>query len=51
MPRDPGKYAVNLYDTLYRCDEMKLKGIIVQMPEDTPAWQGIRDRLRRAAAK
>ena len=51
MPRDPGKYAVNLYDTLYRCDEMKLKGIIVQMPEDTPAWQGIRDRLRRAAVK
>jgi L-threonylcarbamoyladenylate synthase len=49
MPADPREYAAVLYDTLHRLDVQNLDWIAVENPPDTPAWAGVRDRLRRAA--
>ena len=49
MPRDPQAYAAALYATLHRLDGEGLDWIAVELPPDEPAWQGVRDRLRRAA--
>lgn len=51
MPDDPATYAARLYDVLHRLDRAGLDFISVEMPPDTPAWAGIRDRLQRAAEK
>ena len=49
MPNEPRAYAAILYATLHRLDGEGYSWIAVEMPPDTPAWAGIRDRLRRAA--
>lgn len=49
MPSDPAEYASRLYDLLHSLDDHGYARIWVQEPPDTPAWAGVRDRLRRAA--
>lgn len=51
MPNDPDRYAAMLYDTLHRADS---RGVVEIVVEPVPAgsdWDGIRDRLARAAAE
>jgi len=50
MPSDPRGYASVLYATLHQLDAQGLDWIAVTPPPDTPAWAGVLDRLRRAAA-
>ncbi len=49
MPADPAAYAEALYRTLHELDRENLAWIAIEMPPDTPAWAGVRDRLMRAA--
>ena len=50
MPTDPAGYARELYAALHAADERNAALIVIEMPpaEDT-AWEGVRDRLTRAA--
>jgi L-threonylcarbamoyladenylate synthase len=49
IPHDAEAYARALYAELHRCDEAGAEMILVEMPPAGPDWEGIRDRLRRAA--
>jgi L-threonylcarbamoyladenylate synthase len=49
IPHDAEAYARALYAELHRCDESGAQFILVEMPPGGPEWEGIRDRLRRAA--
>jgi len=49
MPHDPTAFARALYAELHRCDEGGAEWIVVEAVPDSPAWEGIRDRLQRAA--
>jgi L-threonylcarbamoyladenylate synthase len=48
-PADPAAYAHELYDWLHRADELDCVFIYLEDPPDSPEWEGIRDRLRRAS--
>ncbi len=50
MPDNAGDAAHQLFNTLRRWDVSGVKAICVEMPPDEPAWEGVLDRLRRAAA-
>lgn len=50
IPHDAEAYARALYAELHHCDEQGATCIVVEAPPDTPEWQGIADRLQRAAA-
>jgi len=50
IPHDAEAFARALYAELHQCDELGAKSIVVELPPETPAWAGITDRLRRAAA-
>ena len=50
MPDDAGEAARQLFAVLREFDAAGVKLIWVEMPPDTPEWEGVRDRLRRAAA-
>jgi L-threonylcarbamoyladenylate synthase len=49
LPDEPFAYAAALYATLHRLDLEGWDWLAVEMPPDSPEWDGIRDRLRRAA--
>jgi L-threonylcarbamoyladenylate synthase len=49
IPHDPEAYARALYAELHRCDQEKAELILIELPPATAEWEGIRDRLRRAA--
>jgi L-threonylcarbamoyladenylate synthase len=49
MPVDPSAYARRLYAALHQLDDAACTIALVERPPDTPAWQGVRDRLARAA--
>jgi L-threonylcarbamoyladenylate synthase len=49
LPADAAGYAAELYHTLHRCDEAGCRRILVERPPNDPAWEGVRDRLTRAA--
>lgn len=49
MPDDPAAYAERLYRVLHDLDREGYDWIAIELPPDTPAWAGIRDRLTRAA--
>ncbi len=49
MPRDASSYAERLYRDLHELDQQGYDWISIELPPDTPAWAGIRDRLTRAA--
>ena len=50
MPDDAGETARQLFAVLREFDAARVKLIWVEAPPDTPEWDGVRDRLRRAAA-
>ena len=50
MPDDPAETARQLFAVLRDFDATGVKLIWVEAPPDTPEWEGVRDRLRRAAA-
>lgn len=49
MPTDAAGYASRLYAVFHDLDAAGYSTIVVEEPPDTPAWDGVRDRLRRAA--
>lgn len=49
MPADVHGYAQSLYATLHQLDQQSWDWIAVEPPPPTPEWEGVRDRLRRAA--
>lgn len=50
MPDDAAETARQLFAVLREFDAAGARLIWVEMPPDTPDWEGVRDRLRRAAA-
>lgn len=50
IPEDAEAYARALYAELHRCDESGAEMILVETPPEGTEWDGIRDRLKRAAA-
>lgn len=51
MPSDPQEYAAQLYAVLHEVDRGGYDWIAVEAPEDTPAWESVLDRLRRASVR
>ncbi len=49
MPADPDGYAHALYAGLRTLDQQGAELIIVERPPQAPEWQGVNDRLQRAA--
>lgn len=49
-PRAVAGYAHELYASLRRLDDLGCELILVEAPPPAPEWQGVNDRLRRAAA-
>lgn len=49
MPADAASYARSLYATLHRADAEGFEIIVVEAPPAGSEWDGVRDRLRRAA--
>jgi L-threonylcarbamoyladenylate synthase len=50
MPDDAGVTAQQLFAVLREFDDLGVKLIWIETPPDTPQWDGVRDRLQRAAA-
>jgi L-threonylcarbamoyladenylate synthase len=50
MPDDPRAVARELFAVLRAFDDRGVKLIWVEQPPDTPDWEGVKDRLQRAAA-
>ena len=50
IPHDADAFARALYAELHRCDEAGAELIVVEAPPETPEWNAIADRLKRAAA-
>jgi L-threonylcarbamoyladenylate synthase len=50
MPADPAAAAHELFAALREFDAAGVSILWVEEPPDQPAWAGVRDRLRRAAA-
>lgn len=51
LPAGAQEYAARLYDALHAADAQGYDWIAIEPPPHTPEWDGIRDRLRRAASK
>jgi L-threonylcarbamoyladenylate synthase len=49
MPADPAAYARRLYAALHEVDDAGCAVVLVERPPDSPGWDGVRDRLARAA--
>ena len=50
MPDDPASTAQQLFAALRDFDAQGVKLIWIEFPPDAPLWDGVRDRLQRAAA-
>jgi L-threonylcarbamoyladenylate synthase len=50
MPQDAAAVAHELFAVLRELDEAGVSAIWVEQPPPGPAWDGVRDRLQRAAA-
>ncbi len=50
MPDDAAATARQLFAVLREFDAQGVKLIWIETPPDTPEWEGVRDRLQRAAA-
>jgi L-threonylcarbamoyladenylate synthase len=49
LPQEPAGYARELYQAIHELDGAGVSVIVAEELPDHPAWEGIRDRLRRAA--
>ena len=50
IPNDPEAYARALYAEIFQCDQLRPQSILVEEPPSKEAWDGVRDRLQRAAS-
>jgi L-threonylcarbamoyladenylate synthase len=50
QPSSAAEAAHDLFTVLRDLDARGVQQIWVQQPPDTPEWEGVRDRLQRAAA-
>lgn len=50
MPDDAAAAAQELFAALRAFDTAGMRSIWIEIPPSTPAWEGVRDRLQRAAA-
>lgn len=50
MPHGAREYAATLYDQLHQADKFSYDWIAVDAPPNTPEWEAVLDRLRRAAS-
>jgi L-threonylcarbamoyladenylate synthase len=50
IPHDAEAFARAIYGELHRCDEENASLIVIEAVPQLPEWQGIADRLQRAAA-
>ncbi len=50
MPPTPREYAAALYGLLHELDAEEWEWIAVESPPETPEWEAVVDRLRRAAS-
>jgi len=50
MPDDAAAAAQQLFAALRGFDDAGARLIWIEIPPDQPAWEGVRDRLQRAAA-
>jgi L-threonylcarbamoyladenylate synthase len=50
QPHSADQAAHDLFGVLRDLDARGVTQIWVQQPPDTPEWEGVRDRLQRAAA-
>ena len=50
MPDDPAAVAQELFAVLRALDDQGAEHIWIEQPPDQPDWEGVLDRLRRAAA-
>ena len=48
MPKDAAGYAARLYGALHTLDALGYDWIAIETPPETPEWEAILDRLRRA---
>ncbi|MBC8065444.1 MAG: threonylcarbamoyl-AMP synthase, partial [Chlorobia bacterium] len=48
MSADPRRYGAELYDALHRLDSLGSGRIVIQAPPNTPEWEAVWDRLRKA---
>jgi L-threonylcarbamoyladenylate synthase len=51
MPPDSERYASRLYEVLQQLDRGGYSTIMVHEPPETPDWEAVLDRLRRAALR
>ncbi|HEX7000831.1 MAG TPA: 5-(carboxyamino)imidazole ribonucleotide mutase [Trueperaceae bacterium] len=51
LPSDPAGFAHELYAAVRHLDALGLREVLVERPEDAPAWLAVRDRLDRATAE
>ena len=49
MPLDPVAYGATLYDALHKLDRAQPEAIYVELPPETPDWEAVLDRLKKAA--
>lgn len=49
MPDDPSAYARALYGALHEADDAGAALVLIEAPPEGTAWDGVRDRLTRAA--
>ena len=50
LPSDASQAAHDLFSVLRDFDARGVRTIWIEMPPDTPEWEGVRDRIQRAAA-
>ena len=51
MPDDPRAVAQELFAVLREFDDQGMKLVWVEQPPDTAPWEGVNDRLSRAASR
>lgn len=51
LPADPASFARQFYQLLNDWDDMDATLILVEKPPQSPAWEALWDRLRRAATR
>jgi L-threonylcarbamoyladenylate synthase len=51
MPQSATDYAASLYEVLHQADAGNYNWIAVDLPPNTPDWEGVQDRLKRAATR
>jgi L-threonylcarbamoyladenylate synthase len=50
MPANATQAAHEVFAVLRNFDARGVRSIWIETPPDTPEWEGVRDRLQRAAA-